>query len=91
VADLNGDATKTCVQFSSCLTAKCNTRAISTGAANQAPSRATTCPLNVMSLRGGCAATASGTPPAGNVKKVRTPTTQYPETVKSPFDPGTPD
>src|SRR5215813_15009651 len=26
-------------------------------------------------LRSGCAATASGTPPAGNVKKVRTPTT----------------
>ena len=33
-------------------------------------------------LRSGCAATASGTPPAGNVKKVRTPTTEYPEAVK---------
>jgi hypothetical protein len=74
VADLNGDATKAWVQFSSCVTAKRNTRAISTGVGSQAPSRATMRPLNGASLRGGCAATASGTPPAGNVKKVRTPT-----------------
>ena len=45
VADLNGDATKPCVQFSSCVTTKCNTRAISTGAGSQALSRGDDAPV----------------------------------------------